>query len=184
MILPITYCDRFVDDPDAAFAALWTELDWQRRGNTPRREYYSNDHPVPYVYGRGLGEREYLPQPWHPVMRSLQEALVARTEALLDVCFLNGYEDGQDHLGYHADDSSEMDNARPIAIISLGAEREIWFCPQDNKQDVSKLKLGHGSLCLMHAGMQQTHFHRIPKAGFICGPRVSLTYRGFVPAGT
>lgn len=179
MDTPITYIANFVADPEAAFAALWNELEWQRRGSTPRREYYANDANVPYVYGRGAGQREYLPQPWHPVMRELQAKLVDLTGAGLEVCFLNGYENQRDHLGWHADDSPEMDDDRPIAIVSLGAEREIWFCPQTDTKSVDKLKLASGSLCLMAAGMQDTHFHRIPKAAFDCGARISLTYRGY-----
>ncbi len=38
----------------------------------------------------------------------------------------------------------------------------------------------NGSLCLMHAKMQETWQHRIPKASFSCGERISLTYRGYV----
>jgi alkylated DNA repair dioxygenase AlkB len=177
---PITYIPNFIAKPDAAFAALWADLAWERRGKTPRREYYANDVAVPYVYGKGAGEREYLPQTWHPVMRDMQAQLEEFSKTRFEVCFLNGYEDQSDFLGYHADDSPEMDDARPIAIISLGAEREIWFRPQEDKLAVEKLKLQHGSLCLMHPGMQDTHFHRIPKAGFVCGERISLTYRGYV----
>ena len=179
--LPITYIPNFIEDPQAAFDALWSELSWERRGSTPRREYYSNDFGVPYVYGKGAGVREYLPQAWHTRMLSIREQLQNKTGTAFEVCFLNGYEDQSDHLGWHADDSPEMDDNRPIGIVSLGVAREIWFCPQSNPKEVTKLKLEPGSLCLMHAGMQDTHFHRIPKAGFVCGERISLTFRGYSP---
>lgn len=76
-----------------------------------------------------------------------------------------------------------MDDSRPIAIVSLGAEREIWFQRADPERRLitpDKLRLGNGSLCLMAAGMQDTHQHRIPKAGRVVGPRISLTFRGTV----
>jgi hypothetical protein len=38
--------------------------------------------------------------------------------------------------------------------------------------------LAPGSLFLMHAGMQATHEHRIPKVGHEVKPRISMTYRG------
>ena len=186
MKAPISYEPSFVANPAEAFRALWEELQWERRGTTPRREYYANDVPVPYQYGKDVGVRQYLPKPWHPVMLTLREQLEAHTGTRFEVCFLNGYQDQSDSLGWHADDSPEMDPKRPIAIISLGAEREIWFRPQDDKLAVDKLKLGDGSLCLMNAGMQMPGgwYHRIPKAGFVCGPRISLTFRGYVdPAG-
>lgn len=178
--MPVSYVPGFVSAADSAFEALWSELEWERRGSTPRREYYANDIAVPYVYGRGVGVREYLPRDWHPQMRELQSRIEAHLAARMEVCFLNGYEDGSDHLGWHADDSPEMDDARPIAIVTLGAERDIWFRANETPGDVARLKLAHGSLCVMHAGMQCTHQHRIPKAGFVCGPRVSLTFRGYV----
>jgi alkylated DNA repair dioxygenase AlkB len=183
MDLPITYLPKFVDDPDSVFAALWTEISWLRIGSTPRREYFCTDIGTSYTYGRGAGVRTYEPQPWHPAMRAIRDKLEALTNTTFEVLFLNGYENSSDSLGFHADNSSTMDDARPIAIISLGAERDIIFTSQEAMKDASKhtrMKLQHGSLCLMLPGMQDTHFHRIPKAGFVCGPRISLTHRGYV----
>jgi alkylated DNA repair dioxygenase AlkB len=180
---PLTYVPGFVALPDAAFDILRENLAWERRGATPRREYYCNDAGVPYSYGKAEYAREYLPQAWHPVLRMLQTKVQALTNTAFEVCFLNGYENSRDQLGWHADNSISMDDKRPIAILSLGAEREIWFRPTGsrNLDEVEKLKLRHGSLCLMAAGMQDTHEHRIPKAGFECGPRISLTFRGYSP---
>jgi alkylated DNA repair dioxygenase AlkB len=161
------------------FDALWNELAWERREGTPRREYYANDIAVPYTYGRGAGRRSYAPSVWHPAMRSIQLGLETFAAKRFEVCFLNGYENQKDQLGWHSDDSPEMDDDRPIGIVSLGVAREIWFCPIGDKTSITKLTLAPGSLCLMGAGMQDTHMHRIPKAGFDCGERISLTFRGF-----
>lgn len=177
---PITYNPGFISNPDEALNALQSDLNWERRETTPRSEYYINEIPVPYTYGQGRGVREYHPQPSHPIIDKIKSDLKALTGFDFEVCFLNRYHNQSDHLGWHADDSPEMDDNRPIAIVSLGVEREIWFCPQVDNKDVTKVKLQHGSLCLMHAGMQDTHFHRIPKAGFECGERISLTFRGYV----
>lgn len=175
----VTYKQGFVAEPDAVFAVLWTELNWERRGSTPRREYYCSDAGVPYTYGRGAGMREYLPKAWHPTLSAIKQAVEEALATKFEVAFLNGYENAKDHLGWHADDSPEMDDSRPIAIVTLGAEREIWFCPNTDRTDITKLLLENGSLCVMAAGMQDTHWHRIPKAGFECGPRISITFRGY-----
>lgn len=180
MAPPITYIPKFIANPDEALLALKNELQWQRRESTPRSEYYINEVNIPYTYGQGRGVREYLPQPTHPIIESIKEELFKLTSHKFEVCFLNRYHNQSDHLGWHADDSPEMDDSRPIAIISLGVEREIWFCPQNNKLEITKVKLENGSLCLMHSRMQETHFHKIPKAGFMCGERISLTFRGYV----
>ena len=180
MTVPFEYIPGFIENPDAVFKVLWTEIDWRRIGQTPRREYYCNDFPKAYTYGKGAGVRTYETQPYHPVMLEMRRKLETLTKTTFEALFLNGYENSRDSLFWHADDSPEMDDARPIAIISLGAEREIWFAPNDDMKDVTKLRLGNGSLCLMAPGMQETHKHRIPKAGYECGPRISLTFRGYV----
>jgi len=192
--VPIKYVQEFVADSATVFETLWKELAWVRRDQTPRSEYYCNDSGLPYTYGRGAGVRTYEAQPWHPVITAIREGAEKIAGCRFEVCFLNGYRDGSDQLGWHADDSPEMDDERPIAIVSLGARREIYFAPaikttamgettlttvKPDTTNVTKLWLDSGSLCLMEAGMQDTHFHRIPKSSIQnCGPRVSLTFRG------
>ena len=181
MLSTIAYTPGFVKSPSEAFEKLWNGLAWERRGATPRREYYCNDIAVPYTYGTGDFARTYEPAVWTDAILAIRSDVEAALGTKFEVCFLNGYENSRDQLGWHSDDSKEMDDARPIAIVTLGAEREIWFCPIDDKSDVTKIVLGNGSMCVMAAGMQDTHMHRIPKAGFDCGPRISLTFRGYVP---
>lgn len=200
--VPARYYPAFVTDPDAAFASLRDDLAWERRSDAPRCEYYCNDTAAPYLYGRGRGRRLYEPRPYHPAIYAIRAALEALSGATFEVCFLNRYLDQSDHLGWHADDSPEMDDARPIASVSLGVEREILFRAKPGTalaaegykkwlalpagtpapSHITKLKLGHGSLCLMSPGMQDEWQHRIPKASFKCGERISLTFRGYVSA--
>lgn len=186
-IAPVMYWPDFIDkvDADFAFNHLWTKLDWLRIGRTPRREYYVAKNNQPYTYGKPEFARTYQSQPLDPVIDRLWRYLEAIEHVSYDAVFLNGYEDGNDHLGWHSDDSPEMDDTRPIAIITLGQERVIHFrlrpevAPEN--RDVDRLHLRHGSLCIMKPGMQDRWQHRIPKAGFQpCEPRVSLTFRGIV----
>jgi len=214
MKTPVTYLPDFFKNHEELFNKLWNELNWLDVAG-PRLEYYVNDHGVPYTYGKPPNDRTYESQPDHPAIAEIRAKLEQHTGVRFDVCFLNGYRDGKDQLGYHADNSPEMDDARPIAIVSLGARREIYFkrapderCPDcvgpvgeehsDNCglaegivteeqsvtfshiETVEKLWLESGSLCLMAPGMQDTHLHRIPKASYLCGPRISLTFRGYV----
>lgn len=176
---PIEYIPKFISNPNDVAETLWNELDWQRRDKTPRSEYYWNVYGVPYAYGSNGFSRSYESQSLHPLIEEINTKLEALLGYKFDVCFLNGYKDQSDHLGWHADDSPEMDDSKPIAIVSLGAEREIWF--RDNANTASdRVLLENGSLCLMLPGMQDTHQHRIPKAGRVVGKRISLTFRGYV----
>ena len=161
------------------------KIAWVRRGQTPRMEYFTSTIGRPYTYGKGDFARTYEPNPDVHVITLLTAELKNATGVDYELCFLNRYMDQTQHLGWHSDNSPEIDDARPIAIVSLGVERDIWFrkipgaLPGDPVHtETAKAKLTHGSLCVMAPGMQDTHQHRIPKASWQCGERISLTFRG------
>ena len=187
---PVTYIPGFIVGPDACFEALWTQLAWERRLDAPRREYWTNTFDRPYTYGRGLGTRTYEPSPTHPIVDGIRERLAEDFGCVLEGCFLNGYEGKRDWLGWHSDDDPRIDHAKPIAVVTVGQGRNIQFrevlAPRTETTkavhgETVTVMLEAGSLLLMHAGMQSTHEHRIPKADFEAKPRISLTYRGLVP---
>lgn len=177
---PVTYVPGFlsVEEADDAFARLMIEIEWEDRPDAPRREIWMNPLGTPYTYGRGAGERTYDPNPYNDIVKAVSDKLVGLGISL-DACFLNRYEDERQHLGWHADDSPEIDDARSIAVISLGVERMI-FAKEKGSSSFEWFTLGHGSLFVMHPGMQSTHDHKIPKHSAKCGPRISLTYRGLL----
>ena len=184
MSAPFTYHTDFLPaSAGALFDQLRNELAWVRHGEgtVPRMEYYVSKLGLPYTYGKGEFARTYQPQPTHDAI----EAIRIGVEMYLDegvtfeVCFLNRYLNQSDHLGWHSDNSPEMDDGRPIAIVSFGVSREIQFRTIGSADQVERLVLEHNSLCFMAPGMQDTHQHRIPKAGRQCGERVSLTFRGY-----
>lgn len=177
---PIEYMPAFVKNTSETYKAL-ASLNWERRGDAPRCEYYCNDTPAPYVYGRGKGRREYLPKPYVPEILAIRKKLEERVGAKLDVCFLNMYLNQSDHLGWHADDSPEMDPDRPIVTVSVGVAREIWFRPKTDPGNVTRVLLEPGSACVMTPRMQEGWEHRIPKSASKCGERISLTFRGYIP---
>lgn len=174
-----------VENPDHAFDTLLTELSWAHRSNNdvmvPRKEYYHSMQGHPYTYGNGAGARTYESMPTHPLIESVRTTLNNVHPGVwdFDVMFANLYENQHHHLGWHADDSPEMDPEHPIVTVSLGAEREIWFKSQYETGDVQKILLPHGSALIMLPGVQQSHFHRIPKHDRPCGPRLSLTFRKY-----
>lgn len=195
---PVTYWPDLaaaVGDPDEMFERLMA-LDWTRRGNVPRDEIYFNDTDVPYTYGSGEHARTYHPDtklPW-PIT-AIRNELEGRLGCVLDVCFLNRYMTARDQLGWHADDSPEMDPRRPIVTVSFGGERDIMFrrkvaviVPTARSlgqaaalAPVERLILAHGSAAVMQPGMQQGWLHRIPKSSRSdIGPRISLTFRGYL----
>ena len=70
-----------------------------------------------------------------------------------------------------------------IAVISLGAEREIWWKQKDFKGPIpkeNKQLLQNGSLFIMPAGFQKDYLHKIPKCDHACNIRISLTFRNYI----
>lgn len=164
-------------------AVLDAEIPWERR-NAPRRECFMAMTPRSYTYGRGAGERTYHSKPAPPSVVVIWEQVEKACGVKFDGCFANGYADERQHLGWHSDDLGGTDHTRPIAVVSYGAAREIWFRPKPFEhgaaQQGDSLMLVPGSLLIMKPGMQLTHQHRIPKHFKKCGDRISLTFRGFV----
>lgn len=180
---PVVYFDEFVAPAvqSAFFQALRDGLAWERREGAPRSEYWTNTFDRAYTYGRGAGVRTYEARVSHPVIDAVRNQIEAEAGVRLEGCFLNLYLDGSDSLGWHADDDPEIDHNRPIAVVTLGSGRDIAFKAQAPGSHPERLLLEPGSLLLMRPGMQQTHFHAIPKIkpGEVpVGPRISLTYRG------
>ena len=185
--VPVLYSANYFNkaEADQLFRELMLVPEWLEV--TPaRKEYYVNDFEKPYTYGTGDYARTYQPQVITKAIEYIKDCMENTIHILgavphtLEVCFLNRYENERNQLGWHADDSPEMDDRRPIVIVTFGAEREIHFRENGMENPSAKLLLNHGSVCIMQAGMQDTHQHRIPKSGVKCGPRISLTFRGYV----
>lgn len=168
---------------------LLTEVPWLRETET-RQECFMSDPIQTYTYGQGRGVRTYTSIPFHPAARDLMAATNAFLGAEigpswghLNGCFLNRYDDALQHLGWHADDFDRMDQDHPIAVVSVGEPREIWWRTFGQKGEMpaeQRQLLGHNSLFVMPPGFQRTHQHRIPKGDRSMGPRVSFTFRRFL----
>lgn len=202
---PIRYIARFLTREVAdQLEAELLALTWERRDDAPRFELFMSDVPEPYTYGRGRGRRTYAPHPLLPIVARVRDVIAARvgepapgTRAAVgaapvwhEAVFLNRYDGARDHLGWHSDDSPEMDHGRPICVLSLGAARELQFRKQLGTLDrgerpvfgeVSGVVLEHGSLLVMDAGMQLDWQHRVPKVDRVVDRRISLTFRGHLP---
>jgi alkylated DNA repair dioxygenase AlkB len=179
---PVTYLPNFLTPilAQEVFELLRDELDWERRESAPRSEYWTNTFGRDYTYGRGAGVRTYQARKTHPEINFVRGLIHLREKVVLEGCFLNYYLDGSDSLGWHADDDPAIDHSKPIAVVTLGTGRDIAIKAQEKGAHPQRFFLEPGSLLLMHPGMQQTHYHSIPKADVATGPRISMTYRGLV----
>ena len=156
---------------------LTNDISWDDVQYT-RRECFMSDKDREYQYIEN--GPIYKSIPFHPLVKDIMDKINKEYGYNLDVCFLNYYADQSKALGWHADDSHPIDQTQPIAVVSLGQEREIWWKPMDYKGIIPeewRQLLTDGSIFIMEPGMQSTHKHRIPKGGKEMEPRISLTYR-------
>lgn len=147
-----------------------------------RRECFMSDSEIEYTYLDYSGAPTYKSIPFDGVVKNILNKVNDELGTSLDICFLNLYMEARNGLGWHSDDSHTIDHNEGIAVVSFGAEREIWWKEKGEKGVVpesNRRLLKNGSLFYMPPGFQDTHMHRIPKWDKECGPRVSMTFRKY-----
>lgn len=161
-------------------------LDWQQEILTVA----GKDHKIPRLqafYGQPHVYYEYSKQRFDAIawtdlllnIKHLAEAEINRLSGrLIDFnCVLgNWYRDGQDTMGAHADDESELGSQPVIASLSFGATRTFKLKHKRTKQ-VCDIELESGSLLIMAGTTQQFWYHSLPKRARVSQGRINLTYR-------
>jgi alkylated DNA repair dioxygenase AlkB len=139
----------------------------------PRLTAWYGDADHPYGYS---GVR-LAPAPWPAYLLELR----ARVEAVAGIVFtgvlLNYYRDGQDSMGWHQDDESELGPNPTVASLSLGTTRRFLLRRRDAPREKVELRLGHGDLLVMGGATQHHWQHAVPKASGVAGARINLTFR-------
>ncbi|TFH85474.1 alpha-ketoglutarate-dependent dioxygenase AlkB [Billgrantia azerbaijanica] len=188
---PLLRFEALLGEPAAhtALVRLDAELEWQR----PSLRLYGREHPIPrrqvwmgdpdarYRYSG----RDFTPEPWHPLVAEIRDAVHARLDAAgvpatFNSVLLNRYAAGNERMGWHSDDEPELGDDPLVAAVSLGAERPLRFRWKDGDAAAFNVWLPHDSLLLMGAGVQRQLQHALlPRKRR--GLRISLTFRQVCP---
>jgi alkylated DNA repair dioxygenase AlkB len=169
----IVYVARLIDDATARrwFAELRSEMEWR----SERRLMYDREIDVPRLMASVP-----LDQPEAARPAAISEA-AARVIARLGVPFnsvgLNLYRDGRDSVAPHNDHLDEIRKGFPIALISLGATRQMTIRAKEPPKRVLHVDLEPGSLFLMDYATQLHYTHGVPKTTEPVGERISLAFR-------
>ncbi|MFY0990311.1 alpha-ketoglutarate-dependent dioxygenase AlkB family protein [Halomonas sp. C05BenzN] len=182
--------DALLGEPDAgrALACLDRTLAWQR----PRLRLYGREHPIPRrQVWMGDGDaryrysgRDFPPEPWHPEVLRIRDAVTARLAragivADFNSVLLNRYADGEERMGWHSDDERELGPDPLIAALSLGSARPLRFRWKRREAEAFNAWLPHDSLLVMGPGVQRRLQHALlPRR--LPGLRISLTFRRIV----
>ncbi len=144
-----------------------------RQIDQPRLTAWYADAGKAYTYS-GL---TWEPLPWLPDLSELRSQLEKLTGAAFNSVLLNLYRNGQDSMGWHADDEPELGRNPIIASVSLGQERTFSFRHKQQKDLKQQLVLPSGSLLLMAGPTQHFWHHQLPKTTKPLQPRINLTFR-------
>jgi len=121
---------------------------------------------------------EMSPTPFPKELNELKIKCEKKSSGIkFNVCLANLYRDGNDSMGWHADDEKELGTKPVIASVSLGAERIFHLKHKKDATVRHKIRLHHGSLLIMKGKTQEFWKHQLPKTKKIVSPRINLTFR-------
>lgn len=172
-------------DADAALAVLRDGIAWRqdsmklfgRAIPLPRLTAWYGDDDATYTYS-GITSR---PNGWTPALLALRARVEAMAGASFNSVLLNRYRDGRDHQGWHADDEPELGRDPVIASLSLGVARDFVLRRNVDHARRIVLPLAHGTLLVMHGGLQHHWRHAVPRRLRVAGERINLTFRAIQP---
>lgn len=168
------------DEADQLFLCLRDEIAWEvhslkiygRVVESPRRCCWIGDAGATYTYSGS----QFAPRAWTPVLLALKSRVELACGSAFNSVLANWYRDGQDAMGWHADDEPELGPEPLIASVSLGAERVMRFRP--GRRGTSQgWRLPHGSLLVMAGATQANYQHAISRTTQPVGGRINLTFR-------
>jgi alkylated DNA repair dioxygenase AlkB len=163
--------------------ALLREVPWEqkhivimgKRVLQPRLVAWFGEPEAVYTYS---GVRN-VPLPWIPALQEIRALAQEAAGHAFNSVLANLYRDGNDSMGFHADNEKELGRNPVIASVSLGAERrfQLRYVGKQKKVPGRDFLLPGGSLLVMRGTTQHFWRHGVPKEKGGGGPRINLTFR-------
>ena len=176
-----------VADCERIYQRLLQEQNWPdnhyivagRQFTLPRLQTWHADPGIKYSYSNNLLET----RSWTSLLSDIR----AKIELYLDFSFnsvlVNWYRNGEDHVGWHADNERELGEQPFIVSLTFGAERLFEFRHKKSLES-GRLLLRSGTLLIMRPYFQHHWLHSVPiEKSFIEG-RINLTFRKVISKPT
>jgi alkylated DNA repair dioxygenase AlkB len=147
-----------------------------RQFTLPRLQTWHADPGVKYSYSNNLLET----RAWTSLLADIR----AKVELCLDFSFnsvlVNWYRNGEDYVGWHADNEPELGEKPFIVSLTFGAERLFEF---RHKKSLAcgQVLLRSGTLLLMQPDFQHDWLHCVPIDKSLKEGRINLTFRKVAP---
>jgi alkylated DNA repair dioxygenase AlkB len=179
----LDYHAQFFNAPESAnfFQALKNGIEWRqetlklfgKKIKTPRLTAWYGDEGVAYAYS-GV---TFHAIPWIPPLLAIKQKIEPLAGETFNSVLLNLYRDGNDSMGWHADDEPELGKNPIIASVNFGQERRFDFRLKADYSIKHNINLENGSLLVMKGDIQHHWQHQIAKSLRITNPRINLTFR-------
>ncbi|NIG52308.1 alpha-ketoglutarate-dependent dioxygenase AlkB [Chitinophaga sp. Cy-1792] len=125
----------------------------------------------------GFSGNTFTPNPWTDTLLEIKERIRQVSESPFNSVLLNYYRNGNDSMGWHADDEPELGQNPVIASINFGATRRFLLRQTKNHSVKHEIAMQHGSLLLMKGTLQHHWEHQVPKTAKPVEGRINLTFR-------
>ncbi|XWV24988.1 putative alpha-ketoglutarate-dependent dioxygenase alkB-like 2-like [Tupanvirus deep ocean] len=141
----------------------------------PRKQTAFGDPGTTYTFS-GMTVKA---KKWIPILSTIKKHIEGATGKKFNFCLVNYYENGSKYIGYHKDDEDELGDAPWIVSLSFGQERKFYLKSDNPKLPIVKMKLPHGSMCIMMHPTNVYWKHSVPKESVnnCPNPRINLTFR-------
>jgi len=162
---------------------LMNKIDWKnevvvmfgKEITTKRKVAFYSEPNIQYRYSHSTK----IGLQWLPVLLEIKSIVESMTNTQYNACLLNLYHNGNEAMGWHADNEAEIIPNSSIASLSLGAARKFSFKNKTTKE-TNSLLLENGSLLEMKGSLQNHWLHSLPKSTKIIMTRINLTFRQMI----
>jgi alkylated DNA repair dioxygenase AlkB len=167
-------------ESDHIYRLLLQEQNWPdnsysvagRLFELPRLQTWHADPGISYSYSNNLLQT----QPWTPLLADIRQKVELFLSFSFNAVLVNLYRNGQDYVGWHADNEADLGEQPYIASLTLGATRQFAF-RQKKTAECGSVLLRSGTLLTMQPAFQHHWLHSIPAEPHVTQGRINLTFR-------